>query len=770
MFAVSSIRPVRPVSRGLLALAILGMLLASLLPVANATPFAPRAALASHTDDPGSVTIAGDLQFELGCPGDWQPECAATHLTYDPDDTVWQDVFAVPTGSFEYKAALNNVWDESYGANTGGDNIPLGLGAGQNVKFYYSHATHWVADSVTKVIASVPGSFQSELGCPGDWQPDCLRSWLQDPDGDGTYTFATTGIPAGSYEAKVALNESWDVSFGAGGVSPGDNIPFTVPGNAKVTFSFDSVSHVLTIQSASQDPGPDNNVEWDGLRHDSRDTLYRTPGGAVPAGTPVKVRFRTFHDDVTGVKVRFYSVDRNGQQIVAMTKAASGVDCYQADLAGKSCDFWQTTLPGSWGADNLWYRFLVTDGTDTDYYGDDTAALDGGVGVTTDDPVDRSWALMLHEPGFTAPAWAKDAVIYQIFPDRFRNGRSNNDPNTGDVRYDVPVVKLGWGVLPEGYCRNYADTNATTCPARFGGTSPEQPQGRDYMGGDLKGVDQQLDYLNALGVNTVYFNPIFDAGSNHAYDTQDYRTVDPYFGTQKDWENLAKHASDKGIRIVLDGVFNHLSSDSPFFDRYHHYATVGACESTSSPFRSWFSFHEVGQGNGTCAGTGGSDVGQLRRLVRLRLDPGDQQGGVEHVRLAVLPHRLRRDRQALAPGRCVRLAHGRLRRRIVPRRLLGDLQGGRQGDQAERAHDQRDVAEGLDAAADAARRPPRHDDELPVPGRGHRVPGARRVRRQGVRRQRARDPGVRLPGQARVHPRGLPRRGLLLRDEPARQP
>ena len=88
---------------------------------------------------------------------------------------------------------------------------------------------------------------------------------------------------------------------------------------------------------------------------------------------------------------------------------------------------------------------------------------------------------------------------------------------TGDVRYDDPVVKLGWGVLPEGYCRDYADADATTCPARFGGTERrEQPHGRDYMGGDLKGVDQKLDYLKALGVNAIYFNPIFDAGSNHS--------------------------------------------------------------------------------------------------------------------------------------------------------------------------------------------------------------------------------------------------------------
>ncbi len=90
------------------------------------------------------------------------------------------------------------------------------------------------------------------------------------------------------------------------------------------------------------------------------------------------------------------------------------------------------------------------------------------------------------------------------------------------------------------------------------------------MGGDLKGVDQYLDYLQSLGVNTLYFNPIFDAASNHGYDTQDYYKIDPYFGTQKDWENLVKHAQQRGMRIVLDGVFNHLSSDSPFFDRYHH--------------------------------------------------------------------------------------------------------------------------------------------------------------------------------------------------------
>jgi len=594
----------------MLSVATVLLFLASLLPAAAAGPLAAAPALAAHTPNPTSVTIAGSLQSELGCPGDWDPSCAVTHLTYDAADDVWQGSWALPAGSYEYKAALNDAWDENYGANAtpGGANIALNLGAPTTVRFYYSHATHWVTDSVGSIIATVPGSFQSEMGCPGDWDPGCLRSWLQDPDGDGTYAFTTTSIPAGSYEAKVALNESWDVNYGEGGAQNGPNYAFTVVPNAAVTFSYDPVTHLLTISQQSLEPSHDNNVEWDGLKHDSRDLLYRTPGGAVPAGTPVVLRFRTFHNDVTGVKVRFYSVDQGGQQIVAMHVAAAGVDCFDPALVGRSCDLWQTTLPGSHGADNLWYRFIVTDGTDTDYYADDTPALDGGIGAPSDDPVDNSWALMLYQPGFAAPAWAKDAVIYQIFPDRFRNGRSSNDPATGDVRYDDPVIRIGWNVLPEGYCRNYAGATADTCPWRFDPTRTglEQPRGRDYAGGDLKGVDQQLDYLQALGVTTIYFNPIFDAGSNHSYDTQDYTRIDPYFGTTKDWENLVKHTQQRGMRIILDGVFNHLSSDSPFFDRYHHYDTVGACESAASPYRSWFLFHDVAPGTGTCVGSDGT--------------------------------------------------------------------------------------------------------------------------------------------------------------------
>ena len=129
------------------------------------------AAAASDTPSPTAVTVAGSLQSEAGCPGDWDPACAVTHLAYDANDDVWQGTFSLPAGSYEYKAALNDSWTENYGLNAqlGGANIPLSLGSDASVKFYYDHKSHWITDNKSSVIAVAAGSFQSELGCPGDW-------------------------------------------------------------------------------------------------------------------------------------------------------------------------------------------------------------------------------------------------------------------------------------------------------------------------------------------------------------------------------------------------------------------------------------------------------------------------------------------------------------------------------------------------------------------------------------------------------------------------
>ena len=138
------------------------VLVASLLPVPAAT-----------AADPLSVTIAGSLQSEAGCPGDWNPACAPTHLAYDATDDVWQAAFNLPAANYEYKAALNDSWDENYGPHAelnSLNNVPLALTSAGSVKFYYDHKSHWVTDNRSSVIAVAAGSFQSELGC-GDWDP-----------------------------------------------------------------------------------------------------------------------------------------------------------------------------------------------------------------------------------------------------------------------------------------------------------------------------------------------------------------------------------------------------------------------------------------------------------------------------------------------------------------------------------------------------------------------------------------------------------------------
>jgi glycosidase len=526
----------------------------------------------SATGGPASVTLAGDFQHLLGCPADWAPDCTSTDLA--STDGVFTGTFSLPAGSYNYKAALNHSWDESYGLHTGGENVPLAAPGGP-ILFAYDPVTHWVADSVNAKIVTAAGDFQSELGCAGDWLPDCMRAWLEAPTGGNVYTFSTRAIPVGTWQVKATVGRSWDENYGAGGVRGGANISFSVTAaNQLVEFSFDATTHTLTVQAGH---AADDNVEWDGLRFDSRSTLYKVPVGAVPAGTTTTVRFRTFHDDVTSVTLRDFSVEQSAEHLVAMKRVASGVSCYQPSLANDSCDYWQGTLAAA-QPDVHWYRFIVKDGTATAYYADDTAALDGGLGTTTADVQDRSYAQTVYDPSFQAPAWAKDAVVYQIFPDRFRNGDVKNDPRTGDVLYDLGVIKKAWNALPEGYCRGYN----TSCS--------EAPNGRDFFGGDLKGIRQSLEQIHLLGFNAIYLNPIFWSKSNHGYDTADYKQINPYLGDLKDFTQLVQQAHALGMHIILDGVFNHMSSDSPFFDRYHHSSTVGACESLSSQYRSWFTF------------------------------------------------------------------------------------------------------------------------------------------------------------------------------------
>jgi pullulanase-type alpha-1,6-glucosidase len=332
--------------------------------------FLAAPAAASDTPGPASVTIPGSFQSELGCPGDWQPECAVTHLALDDEDGVWQGAFSIPAGSWEYKAALNDSWVENYGRNArrDGDNLALLLGSAAGVKFYYDHETHWVADNRSQVIATAPGDYQTHLGCAGNWDPSCLRAWLQDPDGDGIFTFTTRAIPAGSYLVKAAINESWSENYGQGGVRDGDNIPFSVPADCtEMLFRYDAASHVLSVQVAPPPAQPTSVTvagslqselgcpgdwqPWCGLTHLAFDTVDAVWQGRfdVPAGAwEYKAALNDSWDENYG-----QNATRDGDNIPLSLAAPGSVKFYYdqrthwiADSRGKTI----ATAPGNYQA------------------------------------------------------------------------------------------------------------------------------------------------------------------------------------------------------------------------------------------------------------------------------------------------------------------------------------------------------------------------------------------------------------------------------------
>lgn len=180
----------------------------------------------------------------------------------------------------------------------------------------------------------------------------------------------------------------------------------------------------------------------------------------------------------------------------------------------------------------------------------------------------ESWQITVYEADFETPDPIKGKVFYQIFPDRFCEGVENKPMPFPDRLYQ-------------------ADKHAEPFwqPNEVGGHLNE-----DYFGGDLKGIQMKLPYLRKMGVDYLYLNPIFEAHSNHRYNTADYLNVDPLLGTNEDFETLCAEARKYGIGIVLDGVFSHTGSDSRYFNREGRYGEGGAYRDPNSPYRSWYDF------------------------------------------------------------------------------------------------------------------------------------------------------------------------------------
>lgn len=234
---------------------------------------------------------------------------------------------------------------------------------------------------------------------------------------------------------------------------------------------------------------------------------------------------------------------------------------FWAGMCGDDNEYWElhffATTPGLY-----WYHFEL----DTPWGRSFVRNVGRGVGDFAPDASD--FQQTVYDKDFKTPDWLKGGIIYQIFPDRFYS--------SGTEKH---------GVRPSRVMRRWGDEPFWR---------EEQMNGiwnNDYFGGDLKGIEEKLLYLANLGVTCIYLNPIFEANSNHRYDTADYEKIDPLLGTEDDLKSLCKTAKEQyGISIILDGVFSHTGCDSKYFNIYSNYDDVGAYNSKESPYYPWYKF------------------------------------------------------------------------------------------------------------------------------------------------------------------------------------
>ncbi len=559
-----------------LAVTLLLLILVGFIGSAAPTRAAPRG-----IDWVVAGSFQDDLPVSSTC-GEWNNACTFTVM----EDTNADGVFrfygdGLPAGSYEYKIVESGNWNNAHPPA----NVPFTTD-GTQMRWYFQPGPNNVADNKSRCIATVAGSMQSEVG-GNDWSPDNLRTMMwQEEAGSDWYAYTSPTLPAGSYEYKVARNEAWDQSY------PANNVPFTLAADGAVTFRYNCATNEVRDSINNPDTGPttgDNNVYFDGLYHDSRADAYRQPYGAVDYTEDVTVRFRTFADDVQTVRLRTYNLATASERFYTMTPLTVEPN---PDTNSYPWQWWEATIPAPDDHTIIYYRFLATDGTETAYYEDD-GAFDGGAGEPLSTSADRSWNIYYYEPGYDVPEWAKNAVIYQIFPERFRNGDSTNDP-TAD-----PSTNDGW-FYPQERGHRFPITPWNTIVPDPEPYDPQtNPQwystySSTMYGGDLQGILDKLDYLQSIGVTTVYLNPIFDSPSNHKYDGRDFQRIDPNFGDLALFNDLADAMHARGMYLILDMVPNHVSSDSPLFDRFSRWDDAvygaGACESVTSPYRDWFFF------------------------------------------------------------------------------------------------------------------------------------------------------------------------------------
>ena len=292
----------------------------------------------------------------------------------------------------------------------------------------------------------------------------------------------------------------------------------------------------------------------EGILFDSRDPFYRNPIGAVPSGTAIGLSVLIPRGECPLSVSVWFSKDGCPAEEIELT-FAENIRQHQRWTA--------TVTPEETGI--YWYTFRIKTPRGTQVYGRDAKnrPVCGRANPS-------AWQITAYDPALKFPQGWAGGTFYQIFPDRFFRAGKQTRPEGKEY-----ATFRKAGELPNWKRETNGDLDTT-----------------DFFGGNLKGIEKKLDYLQDLGITALYLNPIFQARTNHRYDTSDYTKIDPILGTEKDFRSLCAAAHKRDIKIMLDGVFSHTGDDSIYFNSFGTYPELGAYQSKESPYFSWFKFKE----------------------------------------------------------------------------------------------------------------------------------------------------------------------------------
>ena len=291
--------------------------------------------------------------------------------------------------------------------------------------------------------------------------------------------------------------------------------------------------------------------------HDSRDLFYRIPFGAIENGTTVVLRL-LFKNETLPENCRCNIWRKGFEAEVEMQYTASNQS-------------FECAIDAVSEGDPLWYYFVfIYEDQKMLFYGNNDKLTGGEGRIYKSDPT--SFQITVYKSGFTTPSWWKEGLVYHIFVDRFFKSENYSNPSPRQHFYYHENWNEAPLYLPHGNRPKYF---------------PD-----DIFGGNLSGIIDKLSYIKSLGVRTIYLSPIFEAHSNHKYDTSDYRKIDQDFGNTEIFNELCEKAAQLDMKIILDGVFSHTGDDSIYFNRLGRYETSGAYQSIESPYYDWYTFED----------------------------------------------------------------------------------------------------------------------------------------------------------------------------------